>query len=400
MPFFQRADLLIPRGELLDRWPVVACDQFTSQPEYWREVAAAVGEAPSAYHIILPEAELGENEAERIAAIDRTMEDYLASDVFRCYPKCYVYVERTLRSGAVRRGVVGVVDLEAYDYLPGAKTPIRATEKTVVEHIPPRVRIRSGAAIESSHVLLLCSDPEETLIERVDKGEKLYDLELMQGGGRLKGWLVDGAAADRFDEALARYEAAAKDGFCYAVGDGNHSLAAAKSCWEELKKADPSLAGTEHPARYAMVELENLFDPAQVFEPIHRIVRDVDTAKLLAELGKDFRRDGTPVLWYTKCGGGVLRFGSDRLPLEALQSGLDAYLGAEKGSVDYIHGEDVALSLARQEGTVAFLLPRLEKDEVFGSILRSGVLPRKTFSIGHAEEKRYYLECRRIRPEE
>lgn len=397
MPIFQRADMLIPREELLPRWPVIACDQFTSQPEYWQETAREVGSAPSAYHIVLPEAELGADAKERIERIDRTMLEYLNSDVFRCFPQCFVYVERTLKNGAVRRGVVGVVDLEAYDYRPDEKAPIRATEKTVVSRIPPRVQIRSGAALESSHVLLLCADGERRLIEEIRKREKLYDLELIQGGGHLSGWLVDGERAERFERALEAYESEAEDGFCYAVGDGNHSLAAAKSCWEELKKERPELAGTGHPARFAMVELENLFDPAQVFEPIHRIVRGVDTTKLLSELGKTFRRDGTPVLWYTKCGGGILRFGSDRLPLEALQSALDQYLASEGGSIDYIHGEDVALKLAREDGAIAFILPRIEKDELFRTIERSGVLPRKTFSIGRAEEKRYYLECRRIK---
>ena len=399
MPIFQRADMLLPRKELLPRWPVIACDQFTSQPEYWQETARIVGSAPSAYHIVLPEAELGADAPERIAQIDRTMEDYLVSDVFRVFPQCYVYVERTLQNGTVRRGVVGVVDLEAYDYKKEAKRPVRATEETVAERIPARMKIRSGAAVESSHVLLLCSDAGRELIEKIEKGEKLYDLELMQNGGNLSGWLVDGERAERFERALDTYEAESENGFCYAVGDGNHSLAAAKTCWEELKKANPELAGTNHPARYAMVELENLFDPSQVFEPIHRIVRGVDTTKRLSALGKAFRRDGTPVLWYTKCGGGILRFGSDRLPLEALQSTLDHFLASEGGSIDYIHGEDVALKLAREDGAIAFILPRIEKDELFRTIARSGVLPRKTFSIGRAEEKRYYLECRRIKPE-
>ena len=398
MSIFQRADMLIPREDLLPRWPVIACDQFTSQPEYWRSVAQIVGTDPSAYHIVFPEAELGEGDEERIAQIDRTMEGYLSSGVFRLLPQSYVYVERTLPGGKIRRGVVGVVDLEAYDYRDGAKTPIRATERTVASRIPPRVKIRSGAALESSHVLLLCSDPERKLIETVEKGEKLYDLELMLGGGRAAGWLVDGEKADRFDRQLAACVADTKDGFCFAVGDGNHSLAAAKSCWEKLKEADPTLAGTDHPARYAMVELENLFDPVQKFEPIHRIVRGVEPMRLLSALGQESAREGTPVLWYTKTGGGIIRFGRDCLPLEALQSALDAYLAAEGGSIDYIHGEDVALKLAREQGAVAFLLPRIEKDDLFDTIASSGVLPRKTFSIGCAEEKRYYLECRKILP--
>ena len=398
MPVFQRADILIPRSELLAKWPVIACDQFTSQPEYWRRTAETVGSAPSAFHIVLPEAALGSNDDERIRAIDRTMEDYLRGGVFRCFPNCYVYVERTLRSGAVRRGVIGVVDLEAYDYHDDAKTPVRATERTVVERIPPRVAIRSGAPIESSHVLLLCADQKRSLIEEIDKGEKLYDLDLMQGGGHLSGWLVNGAEADRFDERLGAYMAAAEDGFCFAVGDGNHSLAAAKTCWEKLKEQDPALVDSDHPARWAMVELENLFDPAQQFEPIHRIVRGVDPARLLAALGERCCREGTPVLWYTRVGGGVLRFGKDAFPPEALQSALDEYLAAAGGSIDYIHGEDVALKLAREEGAVAFLLPRIEKDGLFRTISQNGVLPRKTFSMGHAEEKRYYLECRKILP--
>ncbi len=399
MPIFQRADFLIPRDELLEKWPVVACDQFTSQPEYWRSVAAEVGSAPSAYHIILPEAEIGADDAGRIASIDRAMADYLAAGVFREYPQCYIYVERTLRDGTVRRGVVGVVDLEAYDYRDEARTPIRATERTVVERIPPRVRIRSGAPIESAHVLLLCSDREGRLIEETKKGEKLYDLELMRGGGRLAGWLVSGEEAERFDERLAAYIEGAEDGFCFAVGDGNHSLAAAKSCWEEIKRREGEALSADHPARWAMVELENLFDPAQRIEPIHRIVRGVDAAALLSALREQSRPDGTPVLWYTRLGGGILRFGSDALPLAALQKALDAFLAENGGGIDYIHGEDVALDLARREGAVAFLLPAMDKDELFRSIARGGVLPRKTFSMGHAEEKRYYLECRRILPD-
>ena len=396
MPVFQRTDLLIPRDELLPRWPVIACDQFTSQPEYWRRTAETVGSAPSAYHIVFPEAELGEDPDERVASIVRTMREYLASGVFRSFPQCYVYVERRLKNGTIRRGVIGAVDLEAYDYRKEAKTPIRATERTVVERIPPRVRIRSGAPIESSHVLLLCADRKKQLIEEIKKGEKLYDLDLMQGGGHLAGWLVDGAEAELFDERLKAYMAEAEDGFCFAVGDGNHSLAAAKACWEEIKKRGGADVPADHPARWAMVELENIFDPAQRFEPIHRIVRGVDPAKLLAELGKKSKRDGTPVLWYTKTGGGILRFGKDVLALEALQSALDAYLAAEGGCIDYIHGEDVALRLGREAGSISFLLPQIDKDDLFRSIARGGALPRKTFSMGHAEEKRYYLECRKI----
>lgn len=397
MAVFQKATFQIPRAEYLQKWPVIACDQFTSQPEYWRETAKLVGDAPSAYHIIFPEAELGTHEAERIASINRTMKDYLAAGVFQSYPDCYVYVERTLRDGSIRRGLVGVVDLEGYEFHDAAKTPIRATEKTVVSRIPPRVRIRSGAVIESSHILLLCSDPQDMLLGAVDKGEPLYDLELMQGGGRLCGWIVRGDAAKRFDASLAAYEATALDGFAYAVGDGNHSLATAKACWEQLKEEHPELRGSDHPARYAMVELENIFDGSQRFEAIHRVVRAVDPEKLLRRLQENCAAEGIPVSWFTRKASGVMLFPAGALPIAALQSFLDSYLEENGGEIDYIHGSEVAVRLAKEENAIAFVLPAIEKNALFPTIIRSGVLPRKTFSMGHAEEKRYYLECRRIK---
>ena len=397
MAVIKRGDFLIPRDEFLERWPVVACDQFTSQPEYWERTAQLVGEAPSAYRVIFPEAELGGDDAARIERIDRTMEEYLSRELFRTVSDSYIVIERTLRNGSIRRGVVCLLDLERYDFCDDAQTPVRATEKTVVSRIPPRVRIREGAAIELSHVLLLCSDPRRRLVESAEKGEKLYELELMQGGGHLAGWRMSAEAAARFDAALVEYESLCENGFCYAVGDGNHSLAAAKTCWEDMKAKEPALAGTAHPARYAMVELENLFDPAQQFEPIHRIVRKVDVKALLGELEKNCSAGGKPVEWVAGSKSGTLRFAAGRLPVGELQSALDAYLREKGGEIDYIHGREVAVSLARGEDAIAFILPNIEKDSLFDGIARGGVLPRKTFSMGHAEEKRYYLECRRIK---
>ena len=396
MAIFQRASFLIPQKQYLQNWPVIACDQFTSQPDYWSQTAAIIGTAPSAYHIIFPEAELGREEEKKIAAIHRTMEHYLSESVFQSLPDCYVYVERTLSNGTVRKGLVGVVDLEDYEYREGAKSPIRATEKTVVSRIPPRVRIRRGALIETSHILLLCSDPGDRLLGSPEKGEPLYDLDLIQGGGRLRGWLVRGDAADRFDARLASYLKDAEDGFAFAVGDGNHSLATAKACWEELKAENPALRGSEHPARYAMVELENIFDASQQFEAIHRIVRQVDTRELLRELNETCPREGIPVPWHTKGESGILHFPKGVLPVAALQEFLDEYLARHRGEIDYIHGGEVAVKLAEEENAIAFVLPSIDKTALFPSIIRSGVLPRKTFSMGHAEEKRYYLECRKI----
>jgi len=395
MPVFQRGDLLIPREQYMAKWPVIACDQFTSQPEYWEETAKTVGEAPSAYHIIFPEAELGEGEEARIASINRTMEQYLSDGVFQMYPQSYIYVERTLTDGSVRKGIVGLLDLEAYDYGDKANTPVRATERTVVSRIPPRVRIRTGASIESSHVLLLCNDPYDRLLGSVKPGRQVYDLDLMMGGGHISGWLVEGEDADRFDEALRAYMASKEDGFCFAVGDGNHSLAAAKTCWENRKAKAGLPVPDDHPARYAMVELENIFDKSQQFEPIHRIVRGVDPESLIAALEKNSVPGGRAVRWIAAGESGTLTFGDGILPVGALQKELDHLLAERGGDIDYIHGETVAASLAEQAQAVAFILPEIDKNDLFHTISQTGVLPRKTFSIGHAVEKRYYLECRK-----
>lgn len=405
MQIFKAADLLLPQGKYIEDWPVIACDQFTSQPEYWEAVRRRVGDRPSSYRVIFPEAELGPDNAGRIALINSMMRSYLASELFCEYKNSYIYVERTLMSGVVRRGVVGVIDLEAYDYTPLSSSPVRATEKTVPERIPPRVEIRKNAAMELSHILLLCDDAEKKLIVPMTDGELLYDMELMQGGGRIKGWLVDEDAAKAFGRRLDLYYEAVDRSYAglgvspiyFAVGDGNHSLAAAKACWEELKASDPELAGSGHPARYAMVELENLYDEAQQFEPIHRIVSGTDPGALIEALNKlCVSEGGHPIRWYSGDKSGTLT--PDRalgeLPVAVLQNFLDGF-GA--GSVDYIHGAEVAEELAKRPDTVAFLLPPIYKDSLFKGIAKDGVLPRKTFSMGHAQEKRYYMECRRIR---
>ena len=398
MPVFQRGDFLIPQEQYIAKWPVIACDQFTAQPEYWEQTARLVGEAPSTYHMIFPEAELGKDEEARMTRIYKTMQRYLSGGIFREVPNSYIYVERTLLDGSIRKGLVGLLDLEAYDFGDKADTPVRATEKTVVSRIPARVKIREGAGLESAHVLLLCSDPTDSLLGNVKRGGQLYDLELMMGGGHLAGWLVSGENADRVDEALEAYIASKKDGFCFAVGDGNHSLAAAKACWEKIKEQEGGDCVSCHPARYAMVELENLFDSAQCFEPIHRIVRGVDPKDLIETLERHCVSGGEAVNWVAEGKSGTLTFGPGILPIGALQRELDAFIAEKGGDIDYIHGAEVAVRLAEKERSAAFILPEIEKNDLFRTIAQNGVLPRKTFSIGHATEKRYYLECRKIIP--
>lgn len=412
MNLFCPADILLPNGVDMERWAVIACDQFTSDQAYWRRVRDFVGETPSTLHLILPEAELGgPDEAESVARINAYMENYLREGIFTVYPQSYVYVERTLLNGTVRKGMVGMVDLEAYDYHPGAQTPVRATERTVLERIPPRQRVRRGAFLELPHVLMLCDDDEKVLLEPVaaarDSFQKLYDFDLMEGGGRVRGYLVSAAAAKAFDERLSDYSARVGEKYrdldgtpvVFAVGDGNHSLATAKSCYEELKAQNPGVDLSSHPARYALVELENIHDDAQRFEPIHRIVTGTEPEKMRKALESWCVPGGMPVTWIS---GGIretITLDPSRSPLAVavLQNFLDGYLAENPGKIDYIHGEEVVEALASGEDAVGFLLPAMEKGDLFRGVVADGVLPRKTFSMGHAQEKRYYLEGRKIK---
>ena len=410
---FQPADILLPKAADMTKWAVIACDQFTSDKAYWARVRQTAGEAPSTIRLILPEAELGSpRESEEIAAINRCMDEYLRDGVFAVYENSYVYVERTLENGSIRKGLVGRLDLEAYDYRPGSVSAIRATEKTVPERIPPRQRVRRDAPIELPHVLLLCDDHEKTLIESVgakkERLPQLYDFELMEGGGRIRGWLVSGEDAQAFDEALAAYAAAVPAKYeglpgvpmVFAVGDGNHSLATAKSCYEELKAKNPGADLSAHPAHWALVELENIHDEAQVFEPIHRVIAHTDVQKLLADLqAQACAPGGYPVRWYAggRSGELLLDRAKSELAVGVLQSFLDKWLSENAGEIDYIHDDDALIALSAPSDTVGFLLPAMEKSQLFRGVIRDGALPRKTFSMGHSREKRYYLEGRRIK---
>ena len=412
MSMFKRADILLPADVPMEGWAVIACDQFTSDELYWKRVRARAGEKPSTVHMILPEAELGASgEAEKIAAINETMVQYLHDGVFETYPQSYIYVERKLQNGTVRPGLVGMVDLDAYDYKPGSVSPVRATEKTVLERIPPRQRVRKDAVMEFPHVLMLCDDDKKCLIEPIcavkDELPLLYDFELMEDGGHITGWLVQGAAADAFDERFAAFAAAVPGKYTdldgapvvLAVGDGNHSLATAKSCYEALKAENPGKDLSNWRARYALVELENIHDESQVFEPIHRILFRVDARKLRSDLKKMEGKDGFPI--QIVCNGQeetiVLDKCHGEMAVAILQPFLDQWLSENGGQIDYIHGDDELRRLARQEGSVGFLLPPMEKQELFRGVISGGVLPRKTFSMGHAREKRYYLEGRMIK---
>ena len=403
---FYPADILLPKNADMTKWAVVACDQFTSQPEYWQAVEDTVGEAPSTLRVILPEAKLNDpNVEEYITGINTSMKKYLEDDVFQTLAGSLIYIERAQSDGRIRHGLVGMVDLDQYDFTPGSGALIRATEGTVLERIPPRVKVRKDAPIELPHVMLLIDDPDRTVIEPLTAAsgemEVVYDFDLMQGGGHLRGWAV---TAESDLAALHQALTALRDGkgpdpLLFAVGDGNHSLATAKSCYEALKAANPGMDLSSHPARYALVELENIHDPSLVFEPIHRILTEVDREKLLRDIQSVCAPDGHKV----QCvlADQVIELSLDRargeLAVAVLQEFLDRWLAENPGKIDYIHGEDEIARLAAAEDAVGFLLPPMEKHSLFRGVIADGVLPRKTFSMGHAREKRYYLEGRKIK---
>ena len=412
MNIFKSADILLPQNVEMERWAVIACDQFTSDPLYWARVRTHAAGVPSAINLILPEADLGSaNEEEAVSAINQTMEEYLQKNVFKTYSDAYIYIERTLVDGSVRPGLLGVVDLEAYDYHAGSSSMIRATEKTVLERIPPRQRVRRDAAIELPHVLMLCDDDQMQLIEPIgqckDSLPKIYDFDLMEQGGHICGWLVQGDVARAFDKRLSdytqqiphKYAGMQNADVLLAVGDGNHSLATAKSCYEALKAANPGADLRNHPARFSLVELENIHDPSLVFAPIHRIITDTDAQRLLKDLQEVCAEDGYPIQWVVgdKTGTVNLDRRKGELAIAVLQAFLDEWLAVNPGQIDYIHGESEVAQLAKQDNAIGFLLPAMEKQQLFRGVISGGCLPRKTFSMGHAREKRYYLEGRKIK---
>ena len=414
--------LLFPApGVDLTRFAVIACDQFTAEPSYWAHAAQLVSDAPSCLHLTLPEVWLSEDDSPRTRAIHRTMRHYLQDGTLRPLPEGLMLIERDTGRGAPRRGVLLAFDLEAYDETPGAGTPIRPTEATVTERVPARLAIRSEAPFELPHILLFLDDPAHTVLEPLfaacAQTPPLYDFELMQGGGHITGRLVapgaqTAAFADRLaahaapDACRARYGLGADAApLVFATGDGNHSMAAAKAYWERLK---PTLSPAEretHPARWVLAELVNLRDPSICFEAVHLLL-DVDPGDVLRFLEGWFAahapQSAAPlsIAWRHQGQNGRLSLplAPGVLPVSALQDALDAYLAARpQAGIDFIHGTDTLLHLADAPSRIGFVLPDFPKAQLFPYVMQRGVLPRKTFSMGTALEKRYYLEARAIR---
>ncbi len=418
---YSAANILLPdfnsKNISAESWAVVACDQFTSEPEYWAETERLVGDSPSTLRVILPEAYLSETDA-RIGSINSTMEEYL-NDVLVCHKDSMIYTERTQSDGSLRRGIVLCVDLECYDFRRGAASLIRATEATVIERIPPRVKIRRDAPIELPHVMLLIDDPHGTVIEPLAKATDTlcptvaYDTDLMQGGGHIVGRFLSADARNAVESALEaltspeamaeRYGDPSLAPLLFAVGDGNHSLATAKTIYEELKRTYGEEAKT-HPARYALVEVVNIHDSAMQFEPIYRVVFGVDKNKLLLRLNQyisHLKGNMPPQELTVLLEGGesvsvTVPHPEKTLPVATLQDFLDIYKSSHpECELDYIHGEGSVKRLVGKD-TVGFIFSGMGKDELFKTVIYDGALPRKTFSMGHAQDKRYYMECRRI----
>lgn len=409
-PGLKTAEIYLPKkGTDFRKWAVVACDQYTSEPAYWEEVKQMVGEAPSTLHLIQPEAFLKDADPERINA---SMDRYLADGVIEPVVKDgFILTERTTESG-VRLGLMAALDLENYDYTTGTLLT-RATEDTVPDRLPPRVKIREKAPMELPHVLVLIDDPEKTVIEPLYDGRDslplLYDTELMQGGGHLRGWKVEEETLlSGIRDALMKLESVS-GGFLYAVGDGNHSLATAKKCWENLKQTLSEEERKDHPARYALTEIENLHQDSLVFEPIHRVLFGVSPAAVMEKLGQYLSEEKmglspapeeTADLTFTDGEHNfplIITGRGDRLPVDLVQKFLDRFGKENPGTgLDYIHGEETVRKLA-EGGNTGILLKGIAKDTFFAGIRAGGHLPRKTFSMGHAHEKRFYMECRKIR---
>ncbi len=416
---FKSGNILIPKKNIdMHKWSVVACDQYTSEPEYWEEVNNIVGDSPSTLKITLPEIYLEENDVEeRIKRINENMKDMLDNDIFDEYEDTMFYIERTQNDGKVREGLIGVVDLEEYSYEKGSITPIRATEKTVIERIPPRMKVRENALLELPHIMILIDDDKKEIIENlkneVTEEDVVYDFDLMQKGGHIKGYNLH---KDTINEIITKLEKLAdKDYFeqkynvkdkgilLFAMGDGNHSLATAKACYEKIKETMPKEEYLNNKARYALVEIVNLHSSALEFEPIHRVIFNTNKEELLNELYKYYdineEGNGQEVEIVTSDMDKKIYISNPKsnITVGSIQMFLDEYLSNHEGKIDYIHGDETTRNMGSVEGNISFLFKAMGKDELFKTVILDGALPRKTFSMGHSYDKRYYLEARKIK---
>ena len=422
-------EILLPKNIDLSTWSVIACDQYTQDKDYWKNVEEKAGNKPSTLNLILPEVYLGSpDKTDRIKKIRQSMKEYLDTGVFADAKKCFIYLERKTAFGRTRKGLVAQIDLETYEWKPFSKANIRATEATIVERIPPRMEIRKGAPLELPHIMLLVNDKDDLLVganKPTDGRAPIYDGDLMANGGHITGWALESKVdIEGVEKALnlIAEKNASPDGstFLFAVGDGNHSLATAKAVWDEYKKEHPE--DKDSPVRYALIEIVNIYDTGLTFEPIHRVIFNIDNEALIKKLAEKLNGnikaldDADKVIKAVKdswANFGFFYLDSEgkqknvlletkikELAVARLQPEIDAFLkelqDQSKAEIDYIHGTDEVLKLGSKENSLGILLPPIAKDSFFETINGRGPLPRKSFSMGEADEKRFYLECRRL----
>lgn len=410
---FNKCEMLLPKDADMTKWSVVACDQYTSEPKYWKDVEKITENSPSAYNLILPEVYLEDDDVEtRIENINKTMKKYLSDNVFKTTPKCYIYVERTLGNGSLRKGIMGCIDLEEYEYTAGSKSKIRATEKTIVERIPPRLKVRENAPLELPHVMVLIDNEKKDIIEPLgdmkDSFDKVYDFDLMANSGHIAGYILDEKTAAEFEKKLLalsdtdafnkKYDVSENSPLVFAVGDGNHSLATAKEFYNRLKEKTGD-AAKESAARYALIELVNLHDDSLVFEAIHRLMYDIDEEDFVKGL-KEICAEGASEQTFTLLYNGkeeklTVKTPDSNITVGSVQNYIDRYIAQKGGKVDYIHGEDSIKELTASQN-VGIVFDAMDKGDLFKTVILDGALPRKTFSMGDAGDKRFYTEARII----
>lgn len=422
MPVVSSASILIPKTDSMQAWSVIACDQFTSDLSYWRETEEIASGHPSTLNLILPEAYIGTPAAEGAAdRVSKTMAEYYESGLFRAYDDSFVSVERKFPDGRVRRGIIAAIDLERYEYRPEAEAPLKATEATVTERLYKRLELREKASVELPHVIVFYNDPDGAVQQCVDSCAGccpvIYDFELMQQGGRIRGRLVSGEAADRLQSAFNSLEirSSADGAVMLAVGDGNHSLATAKLRWDDMKTSLGEEERENHPARFSLVELENVYDSGISIEPIHRVAIGIGSDDFLsyaekrfsAGLGLEDRSDAPKGCYAVVLGNAgserrlFCRPGTVVGDVIALTDGiLEDYVSLYGGKIDYIHDSSSAETIGREKGNAYILLPTPERADIFRTVSRHAIFPKKSFSVGSAREKRYYLECRRIKEQQ
>lgn len=435
-----RSVLLPKKGTDMQKWSVVACDQYTSEPEYWQNVDKFVKDAPSTLRLIFPEVYLDREDSgqkqKRISGINQAMCDYLDKDFFYEIKNSMIYIERITRSGKTRKGLICAVDLENYDFTKGSQSLIRATEGTILDRLPPRIRIRENACLELPHIMLLIDDPDAGIIEPLsqckEKMNMLYSFDLMMNSGHIEGYQIDDdALLMKIFQGLNHLKSAevfsqkynvdpATSPLLFAAGDGNHSLATAKSCWEMIKTSLSETERKTHPARFALVEIVNVHDRGLDFEPIHRLLFDVNREDLLSSFVRFYADKGVKCGYeYASCSCEIPENSPERHIIRFVHHEMDGYLWAEKPcynldvatlqhflddymknnsavEIDYVHGDDIVQRLGRQRNNMGFILSPMDKGDLFKTVILDGALPRKTFSMGEAEDKRFYLECRKL----